>query len=181
MIDALITTGVITQSMIFANDSPTAGITGDPVARGERISDVVAGYDELASLQFDAPTVEVLARVKDDKRVRESAEAFQSILGGATDDTRAELEDRLRAALAARKFGNPTGRILNLASISLSVASLFPGPGTAAGIASLAIPATASAISPLTSRTSWFEIGPRMQYAASLAQLEGRVEPGRWD
>jgi len=186
VINALIGLGVITQEILFADSSPTAGVGSDPVGRGRRIDGVISTYTELAALEFREPTLETIAAIKNDARVRESAEAFQLILAGQGDaDIRGELIERLNVARTTRQVRKAGGTILNLSSVGMSVASLFPGPALALGLSALTATGLEKAIGPLTKNATWYEIGPRIKFAEALSHVEnsatglGRSEPNR--
>lgn len=176
VIDALVRIGVITQEMLFADPSPLAGIGRDPIEGGRRVPEIVDRYREVTALRFDAPTLTELSRVKDDAKVRESAVAFQQILGGERSfDTDAELLDSMREARSAARRHGVAARLTTLASHALSIASLVPALGAAAGLAALALPAALHTTRPVASGASWYEFTPRVRSASASARLDARL------
>jgi hypothetical protein len=137
--------------------------------------DLLAGletYFGLISLKFTSETVDALAEVKWNEKIRRYAEGFQAALSDPTARHPDALLESLASAWGSGDLATHISGAFSATSRSLAATGLLPGVGTVTGLVGIGADAASALASRRAETFRWYEFGPEVRRYESLRDLE---------
>lgn len=138
------------------------------------IVDELEAWADLACLRFNSRTVNQLADVKWNAKIREYGNGFQSALMHST-TTGTPLLELIASAWESAAVADQIAGVFTATSRTMGPAGLIPGVGTVTGIVGMTADAASVSYERRAERFRWFELGAEIQRYESLASLSAAL------
>jgi hypothetical protein len=130
------------------------------------------GYVGVASLTFTSESIDRLAGVKWNVKIRAYADAFQKVLSADGADGLDPLLASMADAWSGSEVADEIGGAFSALGHSLGLVGLVPGVGTVSGLVGMGADGLGAAAERRAERLRWYELGPEIKRFESLRAIE---------
>jgi hypothetical protein len=133
------------------------------------------GYVAIAGLTFISDSIDRLARVKWNQKIRDYAGSFQAVLLNDAEQGFEPLLDKIADAWSSAEVATEVGGVFSAASRSLGPVGLVPGAGTVTGLVSMGADGASVLAERQAEKLRWYELGPEIRRFESLENMQAEL------
>ncbi len=147
----------------------------EAIRESEPMMEGLEGYVDIAGLTFLSDSIDRLARVKWNQKIRDYAANFQAVLLKDADAGFGRLLDDIADAWSSAAVATEISGVFATTSRSLGPVSLVPGAGSVAGLAAMGADGAGALAERRAEKLRWYELGPEILRFESLENMQAEL------